>query len=164
MSELSNLRKQSRDISAIREFLDYPETFQMKTGISIPPDLTIPYQIELQDVSFHYPKSRRNILSHINLTIRAGENLAVVGLNGTGKTTLIKLICGFLDPTEGKVLLNNVDIRAFNRQDYYRLFSAVFQKGASRKQHIPPLFRCRADLLRTAPASHTGRRYSADSA
>lgn len=127
MSELSNLRKQSRDISAIREFLDYPETFQMKTGISIPPDLTIPYQIELQDVSFHYPKSRRNILSHINLTIRAGEKLAVVGLNGAGKTTLIKLICGFLDPTEGKVLLNNVDIRAFNRQDYYRLFSAVFQ-------------------------------------
>lgn len=127
MTDLAALRKQSLDICAVREFLEYPETFQMEQGIPIKPNLNIPYQIELQDVSFRYPEAEKNTLSHINLTIRQGEKLAVVGLNGAGKTTLVKLICGFLDPIEGKVLLNNIDIRTYNRQDYYRLFSAVFQ-------------------------------------
>lgn len=127
MTDLAALRKQSLDICAVREFLDYPETFQMEQGIPITPNLNIPYQIELQDVSFRYPEAEKNTLSHINLTISPGEKLAIVGLNGAGKTTLIKLICGFLDPTEGKVLLNNVDIRTYNRRDYYQLFSAVFQ-------------------------------------
>ena len=127
MTNLAILRKQSLDICAVREFLDYPETFKMEEGISLTPDLRFPYQIELQDVSFRYPEAEKNTLSHINLTIRPGEKLAIVGLNGAGKTTLIKLICGFLDPTEGKVLLNNTDLRTYNRRDYYRLFSAVFQ-------------------------------------
>lgn len=127
MTELAALQKQSLDICAVREFLEYPETFQMEQGIPITPNLNIPYQIELQNVSFRYPEAEKNTLSHINLTIRQGEKLAVVGLNGAGKTTLVKLICGFLDPIEGKVLLNNIDIRTYNRQDYYRLFSAVFQ-------------------------------------
>lgn len=127
MTDLATLQKQSLDICAVREFLDYPETFKMDQGIPITPDLNILYQIELQDVSFRYPEAEKNTLSHINLTIRQGEKLAIVGLNGAGKTTLIKLICGFLDPTEGKVLLNDTDIRAYNRRDYYKLFSAVFQ-------------------------------------
>lgn len=127
MTDLATLRKQSLDICAVREFLDYPETFKMDQGIPITPDLNIPYQIELQDVSFRYPEAEKNTLSHINLTIRPGEKLAIVGLNGAGKTTLIKLMCGFIDPTEGKVLLNDIDIRMYNRRDYYRLFSAVFQ-------------------------------------
>lgn len=127
MSDFATLRKQSLDISAVREFLDYPESFQMDEGTPLVPDLKFPYQIELRDVTFCYPKAEKNTLSHINLIIRPGEKLAIVGLNGAGKTTLIKLLCGFLDPTEGKVLLNNVDIRTYNRRDYYRLFSAVFQ-------------------------------------
>ncbi|MDE7259793.1 MAG: ABC transporter ATP-binding protein/permease, partial [Lachnospiraceae bacterium] len=127
MTDLATLRKQSLDICAVREFLDYPETFKMEEGIPITPELNFPYQIELQDVSFRYPEAEKNTLSHINLTIKPGEKLAIVGLNGAGKTTLIKLICGFLNPTEGKVLLNNTDIRTYNRRDYYRLFSAVFQ-------------------------------------
>lgn len=127
MSDFATLRKQSLDVSAVREFLDYPESFKMEEGTPLRPDLKIPYQIELRDVSFCYPKAEKNTLSHINLTIRPGEKLAIVGLNGAGKTTLIKLMCGFLDPTEGQVLLNNVDIRTYNRRDYYRLFSAVFQ-------------------------------------
>lgn len=127
MTDFSSLRKQSLDICAVREFLDYPETFQMEEGTPVTPAPDTPYQIELREVSFRYPEADRDTLSHINLTIRPGEKLAIVGLNGAGKTTLIKLICGFLDPTEGKVLLNNTDIRTLNRRDYYRLFSAVFQ-------------------------------------
>lgn len=127
MTDLATLRRQSLDICAVREFLEYPETFQMDDGVPITPELNVPYQIELRDVTFRYPEAEKDTLSHINLTIRPGEKLAIVGLNGAGKTTLIKLICGFLDPTEGEVLLNHTDIRTYNRRDYYRLFSAVFQ-------------------------------------
>ena len=63
----------------------------------------------------------------MNLTIHPGEKLAIVGLNGAGKTTMVMLLCGFYDPTEGRVLLNGQDIREFNRRAYYKLFSAVFQ-------------------------------------
>lgn len=122
MTDLATLRKQCLDICAVREFLDYPETFKMEQGIPITPNPNIPYQIELQNVSFRYPEADKSTLSHINLTIRQGEKLAIVGLNGAGKTTLIKLICVFLDPTEGKVLLNKIDIRTYNRRDYYQLY------------------------------------------
>ena len=85
------------------------------------------YEIKLVNVSFRYPESEKYALENINLTLRSGEKLAVVGLNGAGKTTLVKLICGFYDPTDGQVLLNGKDIREYNRRDYYKMFSAVFQ-------------------------------------
>ena len=78
-------------------------------------------------MSFRYPGAEKDTLSHIDLTISAGEKLAIVGLNGAGKTTLVKLLCGFLDPTGGTVLLNGQDIRQYNRRDYYKLLGAVFQ-------------------------------------
>lgn len=121
------LYRQSLDISTIREVLDFPEPFRFEDGISLEPDKQKPYEIRLENVSFRYPESSKDILSNINLIIHPGEKLAVVGLNGAGKTTLIKLICGFLDPTEGRILLNGRDIREYNRRDYYRMFSAVFQ-------------------------------------
>lgn len=64
----------------------------------------------------------------MDLTIHPGEKLAIVGLNGAGKITLVKLLCGFLDPTEGRVLLNGEDIRQYDRRDYYTMFIAVFQE------------------------------------
>ena len=82
----------------------------------------------LENVSFRYPNAEDFTLKNINLTLRPGEKLAVVGLNGAGKTTLIKLMCGLYDPTEGRVLLNGTDVRNFNRNDYYKLFTAVFQQ------------------------------------
>ena len=78
-------------------------------------------------MSFCYNGAEENTLENINLNIKAGEKLAVVGLNGAGKTTLVKLLCGFYDPTEGEILLNGVDIREYNRVQYYNLFTAVFQ-------------------------------------
>lgn len=127
MNSVAALRRQSLDISAVREFLDLPEVFQMEGGVSLVPNPDTPYKIEFKDVSFRYPGAESDALSHIDLTILPGEKLAVVGLNGAGKTTLIKLMCGFLDPTGGRVLLNGTDIKTYNRRDYYRLFSAVFQ-------------------------------------
>lgn len=127
LSGLTALSRQSLDISAIREFLEYPESFLFDGGIPLAPDSSTACRIELKNVSFRYSENHADILSHINLTIHKGEKLAVVGLNGAGKTTLIKLICGFLDPTEGEVLFNGINVKSYNRRDYYRLFSAVFQ-------------------------------------
>lgn len=126
LQEMSTLHKESLDISRVREFLDYPEPFKFEEGESIPD--ADGYELKLEDVSFRYPNTKTDIIQGMNLTVHPGEKLAIVGLNGAGKTTLVKLLCGLLDPTEGKVLLNGKDIRAFNRKNYYDLFSAVFQE------------------------------------
>ena len=81
----------------------------------------------MEHVSFRYPGAPQDTLHNFNLTIHPGEKLAIVGLNGAGKTTVVKLLCGFYDPDEGRVLLNGTDIRQWNRQEYYSLLSAVFQ-------------------------------------
>lgn len=128
LSGFATLHKQSLDISSVRGFLETPEPFRFEDGEPLEPKPDAPYTLELRAVSFRYPGAERDTLHNINLTIPAGEKLAIVGLNGAGKTTLIKLLCGFYDPTEGEVLLNGKDIRRYNRRDYYRHFSAVFQQ------------------------------------
>lgn len=85
------------------------------------------YTIEFHDVSYRYLKAEKDAVSHLNLILHPGEKLAVVGLNGAGKTTMIKLLLRLYDPTEGCVTLNGTDVRKFKREDYYRLFSPVFQ-------------------------------------
>ncbi len=126
-TNITKLRQESLDICATREFLEHAEQFQFEDGAPLEPQKGKPYALELRDVTFRYPGAEKDTLSHINLSIAPGEKLAVVGLNGAGKTTLIKLLCGFIDPTEGEVLLDGQDIRQYNRRDYYRHFSAVFQ-------------------------------------
>ena len=123
LTDLSKLNKQSLDISQVREFLDYPEPFRGQA----PVPKAAQYELRLEQVSFRYPEAEKDTITNMNLTIHPGERLAIVGLNGAGKTTLVKLLCGLLDPTEGRVLLNGQDIRTFDRAEYYRLFSAVFQ-------------------------------------
>lgn len=123
----TTLYQQSLDISTVRECLEYPEPFLFEEGKPLEPVNGSSYEICLENVSYRYPGAEKDTLSNINLTLAPGEKLAVVGLNGAGKTTLVKLICGFLDPTEGRILLNGTDIREYNRRDYYRMFSAVFQ-------------------------------------
>lgn len=127
LENVSTLHRQSLELSVIRECLEYPEPFLFEGGEMLVPQKEMVYEIRLEHVSFRYPGALKDTLTDINLTLRAGENLAIVGLNGAGKTTLVKLICGFLDPTKGRVLLNGKDIRTYNRRDYYTMFSAVFQ-------------------------------------
>lgn len=125
LSNFSQLHKESIALSRIQEYLHIAEPFKFAEGIE--PPKANSYALTLENVSFRYPGTEKDILEHVNLTIRPGEKLAIVGLNGAGKTTLVKLLCGFYDPTEGRVLLNGQDIRDFNRAQYYELFSAVFQ-------------------------------------
>ncbi|MBD5460942.1 MAG: ABC transporter ATP-binding protein, partial [Lachnospiraceae bacterium] len=86
--------------------------------------------LELRDVSFRYPAQEKEgtyALRHVNYTFYAGRRTALVGHNGSGKSTLIKLMMRLYDPTEGVILLNGVDIRRFNLQDYRRLIGTTFQ-------------------------------------
>ena len=85
------------------------------------------YQIEFKNVSFKYPGTESYALKNFSLTLKIGEKLAIVGMNGSGKTTMIKLLCRLYDPDEGEILLNGVDIRKFRQDEYSRLFSVVFQ-------------------------------------
>lgn len=127
LSGFSVLHRQCLEISPIREYLDQEEIFRMEGGESLCIREGIPFEIELKNVTFRYPGADKPVLERLNLTIPWGEKLAVVGPNGAGKTTLVKLICGLYDPTEGEVLLNGVNVKRFNRREYYRLFAGVFQ-------------------------------------
>ena len=120
------LHEESLDLSQVREFLEYPEPFRFEGGTAIPK--ADAYELRLEHVSFRYPGAEEDTIHDLDLTVRPGEKLAIVGLNGAGKTTLVKLLCGLFDPTEGRVLLNGVDVRDLNRREYYGLFSAVFQE------------------------------------
>ena len=83
--------------------------------------------IEFRNVSFKYPNSEEYTLKNINTTFTIGKKQAFVGANGAGKTTFVKLLCRLYEPTEGEILLNNVDIRKYPYEDYLKLFSFVFQ-------------------------------------
>ncbi len=85
------------------------------------------FEIEFRDVSFKYPNTDNFVLRHLNQKIKIGTKTAVVGKNGAGKTTFIKLLCRLYEPTEGQILLNGVDIRYYDYKDYAQLFSVVFQ-------------------------------------
>ena len=126
LRDVSRLHKDSLDISTVREYLEYPEPFKFEDGEPVPKAAS--YELKLEHVSFRYPGAEQDTIHDLNLVVRPGEKLAIVGLNGAGKTTLVKLLCGLFDPTEGRVLLNGKDIRDFDRNAYYELFSAVFQE------------------------------------
>ena len=83
--------------------------------------------LEFKDVSFSYPDSSEKILSHFSLKLDLQGKLALVGKNGAGKSTFIKLLCRLYDPTQGQILINGVDIRSYDRGEYMKLFSVVFQ-------------------------------------
>ena len=126
MGQINNFERLSLAMNRFRSYLEYPDKYKREEGIPVE-KANIPGKITLENVSFRYSAEGEDILSNINLELNAGEHLAVVGLNGAGKTTLVKLICGLIEPTEGRVLYDGTDIREYNRNEYYRLFGAVFQ-------------------------------------
>lgn len=85
------------------------------------------YEIEFHNVSFRYPQSEVDVIKNLSIKITLKDKLAVVGKNGAGKTTFIKLLCRLYDPTEGYITLNNIDIRKYDYIEYMSLFSVVFQ-------------------------------------
>lgn len=112
--------------SYYREYLDITNVLKEDGGLEV--DLKQPYSIEFKNVSFKYPKAEKYTLENINIKIEKGEKIAIVGLNGAGKTTMTMLMCGLLLPTKGEILLNDHNILEYNKQSLYSLFSFVPQQ------------------------------------
>ena len=108
------------------EFLDIPNAMY-QGSLTTEKRSDRQYEVEFQDVSFQYPGSDLWALRHVNMKFKVGSRLAIVGENGSGKTTFIKLLCRLYDPTEGQILLNGIDIRKYRYDDYMNIFSVVFQ-------------------------------------
>lgn len=90
-------------------------------------DLLDKFEIEFKNVSFKYPNTESYALQNINLKIKNGEHLAVVGRNGSGKTTFIKLMCRLYDVTDGEILINDINIKEYSKESIIKLYSVVFQ-------------------------------------
>ena len=120
----SGFQWQSDNISYSREYCDMPDKTNRGKGEPLPAG---DFEIEFRNVSYTYYKADEPTIKNLSITLHTGERLALVGLNGAGKTTLIKLMCGLYDPTEGDILLNGKPVNAYNRDEYFTLFSAVFQ-------------------------------------
>lgn len=112
-----------------REYLDYVNFENKKYRGSIPVEKRKDgrFLVEFEHVSFRYPGSSTDVIKDLNLKFEIGERMAIVGRNGSGKTTFIKLLCRLYDVTEGTIYVNGVDIRKYNYEDYMSLFSVVFQ-------------------------------------
>ena len=120
----------SASISYMREFLETEDRWNRGEGVGSEKLAQIKenaVKLELRNVSFTYPGNDHPTIKNINVTITPGEKVALIGLNGAGKTTLVKLICGFYHPTEGQILLNDIPVEEFNRDEYYGLVSVLFQ-------------------------------------
>ena len=108
------------------EFLDIPNSMY-QGSLTTEKRADRQYEVEFRDVSFKYPGSDLWALRHVNMKFKVGKRLAIVGENGSGKTTFIKLLCRLYDPQEGQILLNGIDIRKYRYDDYMNIFSIVFQ-------------------------------------
>ena len=113
-------------LKLVLEFLDIPNTMY-QGSLTVEKRFDSDYEIEFKNVSFKYQTSTDYVLKDINIKFKVGSKLAIVGMNGSGKTTFIKLLCRLYDPTEGEILLNGINIKKYNYLDYLMIFSVVFQ-------------------------------------
>lgn len=124
--QLAQMHGLSMQISDYRTFMHRPdEMAEAEEPVPVPPG---PHEFEFRNVSWKYPGSSRYIFRNLNLMIPKGQKLAIVGNNGAGKSTFIKLLLRLYDVTEGEILCNGINIRQFERRQYYEIFSAVFQE------------------------------------
>lgn len=113
----------------LKEFLNVLDIENIHTKGTIPVEKRLDgeYEIAFEDVSFHYPGNEELVLEHVNCKLNMKRKMAVVGRNGAGKTTFIKLLCRLYEPTEGRITLNGIDIRKYKEEEYRDLFGVVFQ-------------------------------------
>lgn len=124
LDDLANIKAQNMYLDDMREFLEIKSEDKEKTR-DIPIDSS--YEIEFKNVSFKYPKTDKYIYKNLSLKIKKGQRLAIVGINGAGKTTFVKLLCRLYEPTSGEILINGVNIQSFSKEEYYKILSVVFQ-------------------------------------
>ena len=113
-------------MEAFNEYMNY-ET-DSADQLMLPVETVLPIQtIEFKNVSFRYPGQSNYALKNVSVTINQNDSIAVIGFNGAGKTTFLKLLLRLYDPSEGEILINGTDIRKINRKDYYTAMSVIFQ-------------------------------------
>jgi ATP-binding cassette, subfamily B, bacterial len=125
-STLSTIADQALFLTDLIAFFDMKPTIRSKPN-ALPAPRPIRQGFEFRDVSFRYPGSSRLVLNKLNLHLRPGERVALIGENGEGKTTIVKLLTRLYDPVEGQVLLDGVDLREYNLEDLYREVGVIFQ-------------------------------------
>jgi ATP-binding cassette subfamily B protein len=126
ISTAGTLRANAAFLRHAFEFLDIPNDMY-QGSLTTEKRADCNYQIEFKSVSFKYPGTDDYVLKDVSIAFNVGERLAVVGQNGSGKTTFIKLLCRLYDPTEGEILLNGIDIRKYDYNQYLSIFAVVFQ-------------------------------------
>ncbi len=126
ISSHGELRKISTYMGDFLEFL-HTESIHEKGSIPVEKRDDGEYELAFENVSFHYPGKEELVLKDVNCKLRIRGKLAVVGRNGAGKTTFIKLLCRLYEPTQGRITLNGIDIRKYDEEEYRRLFGVVFQ-------------------------------------
>ena len=122
----SGMRQNNEYLIELYRFLDLPDEMYHGT-LSVEKREDNKFEIEFRNVSFKYPGSDSYALKNVSFKFQIGERLAFVGMNGSGKTTFVKLLCRLYDPTEGQILLKGIDISKYDYDQYLRLFSVVFQ-------------------------------------
>ena len=126
LGSLAALYEDSLFIAHFYDFLGLPRLVRPPAAPR-PVPRRVERGLRLEAVTFRYPGTERDALHEITGEIRAGEHVALVGENGSGKTTLVKLLCRLYDPTAGRILLDGIDVREFDPEEYRRLFSVLFQ-------------------------------------
>lgn len=121
--QYSNLERCCNDCAAFREFVESKDESENKPDV----DFNGIESIEFKNVSFTYPSAEKSTINNMTFKVNKGENIAIVGENGAGKTTAVKLLCGLYYPTSGEILINGKSNRDFSGNSYFNLFSAVFQ-------------------------------------
>ena len=130
VDSISEIISGAHNVSDFREFLDIEDKMNVKEGEKLPSGKDLPCEIELKNLTFSYDEAEKPSVDNLSLKINKGERIAIVGVNGAGKSTLVKLICGLFIPNEGQILINGIDSSLFNRDEYYQLFSTLFQDCA----------------------------------
>lgn len=126
VSNIGSMRNNTPFLELVFDFLDIPDNMY-RGSLTVEKRRDRKYNVEFRNVSFRYPGCDSWALRNVNMKFEIGRRLAVVGMNGSGKTTFIKLLCRLYDPTEGEILLNGIDIRKYNYREYMDIFSVVFQ-------------------------------------
>ena len=121
--QYSNLERCCNDCAAFREFVESTDESENKPNVNF----DSVDSIEFKNVSFAYPSAEKSTINNMSFKVNKGENIAVVGENGAGKTTAVKLLCGLYYPTSGDILVNGKSSLDFSSDSYFNLFSAVFQ-------------------------------------